>query len=148
MRLFTRIGVFEDSIGELEPILRDEIRNITSVLLDPTLTPSERDAEVQRFGVAVEKKRTDLDDLAAHKNLVAGIDSFLIEGFDEHTPGRGRFLGKDEIVRVVNRYVSRSGGSMSQLDKEHWQIVGSANVAATLREQIRFTSSGSTRWCT
>lgn len=144
MRLFTRIGVFEDSIGELEPILRDEIRSITSVLLDPTLTSAERDSEVQRFGVAVEKKRTDLDDLAAHKNLVAGIDSFLIEGFDEHTPGRGRFLGKDEIVRVVSRYLSKSGGTMTQLDKEHWQIAGSPSVATTLREQIRFTSSGST----
>lgn len=144
MRLFTRIGVFEDSIGELEPILRDEIRNITSLLLNPTLSPSERDSEVQRFGVAVEKKRTDLDDLAAHKNLVAGIDSFLIEGFDEHTPGRGRFLGKDEIIRVVNRYLIKVGGSMNQLDKEHWQIIGSQEVAAKLREQIRFTSSGST----
>jgi hypothetical protein len=144
MRLFTRIGVFEDSIGELEPILRDEIRNITSVLLDPTLTSTERDSEVQRFGIAVEKKRTDLDDLAAHKNLVAGIDSFLIEGFDEHTPGRGRFLGKDEIVRVVSRYLAKSGGSITQLDKEHWQIAGSPSVASTLREQIRYTSSGST----
>jgi len=144
MRLFTRIGVFEDSIGELEPILRDEIRNITSVLLNPTLSSMERDSEVQRFGVAVEKKKNDLDDLATHKNLVAGIDSFLIEGFDEHTPGRGRFLGKDEIIRVVSRYLVKCGGSMAQLDKEHWQIVGSANVASTLREQIRFTSSGST----
>ena len=144
MRLFTRIGVFEDSIGELEPILRDEIRNITSVLLNPTLSSAERDSEVQRFGVAVEKKKNDLDDLATHKNLVAGIDSFLIEGFDEHTPGRGRFLGKDEIIRVVGRYLVKCGGSMAQLDKEHWQIVGSTNVASTLREQIRFTSSGST----
>lgn len=144
MRLFTRIGVFEDSIGELEPILRDEIRNITSVLLDPTLTSTERDSEVQRFGVAVEKKRTDLDDLAAHKNLVAGIDSFLIEGFDEHTPGRGRFLGKDEVIRVVDRYLTKAGGSMTQIDREHWQIVGSPHVSTSLREQIRFTSSGST----
>lgn len=144
MRLFDRIGVFENSIGELEPILRDEIKHITSVLLDPKLSPLELESEVQRFGVAVEKKRNDLDDLATHKNLVAGIDSFLIEGFDEHTPGRGRFLGKDEIVRVTGRYLEKGGGSLRQIDREHWEIIGSSQISATLREQIRTSGSGTT----
>ena len=144
MRLFDRIGVFEDSIGELEPILREELRSITSVLLNPNLTPAQRDIEVQRFGVAVEKKRNDLDDLATHKNLVAGIDSFLIEGFDEHTPGRGRFLGKDEIIRVVSRFVIKNSGSMKQLDKEHWRIIGSTSLSASLRQQVRTSNTGST----
>ena len=144
MRLFSRIGVFEDSIGELEPILRDELRNITSVLLNPTLTPNERESEVQRFGIAVEKKRRDLDDLAAHKNLVAGIDAFLIEGFDEHTPGRGRFLGKDEVIRVTERYVAKNGGTISQIDQEHWLLIGSTQIASSLRDQMRVSTSGTT----
>lgn len=144
MRLFNRIGVFEDSIGELEPILRDEIRDITSVLLDPKLTNTELEFEVQRFGIAVEKKRKDLDDLATHKNLVAGIDAFLIEGFDEYTPGRGRFLGKDEIVRVVSRYLAKNHGSLTQSDANHWNIIGSPTIASSLREQIKSNSSGTT----
>jgi superfamily II DNA or RNA helicase len=144
MRLFDRIGVFEDSIGELEPILRDEVRNITSVLLNPALTASERNSEVQRFGVAVEKRKNDLNDLATHKNLVAGIDAFLIEGFDEHTPGRGRFLGKEEVIRVTGRYLTKNGGSISQIDNNHWLVSGSQSIATSLREQIRISTSGTT----
>lgn len=143
MRLFERIGVFENSIGELEPILRDEIQRITSVLLNPKMSEEERNAEIHRIGVATEKKKLDLDDLAAHKNLVAGIDSFLIEGFDEHTPGRGRFLGKDELARVVSNYVIKTGGSIRQLDQEHWLIVGSSDIAKSLRGQARTSNSGS-----
>ncbi len=143
MRLFERIGVFENSIGELEPILRDEIQRITSVLLNPKMTEDERKAEIHRIGIATEKKKLDLDDLAAHKNLVAGIDSFLIEGFDEHTPGRGRFLGKDELARVVSRYVAKTGGSIRQVDRDHWIIIGSTEMSKSLREQIRSSSSGS-----
>jgi superfamily II DNA or RNA helicase len=143
MRLFDRIGVFENSIGELEPILRDEIRDITSILLDPRLTPAERERELQRFAIAHEKRKSDLDDLATHKNLVGGIDSFLIEGFDDHTPGRGRFLGKDEIVRVVSRYMAKCGGSITQLDANHWSLVGSPEIARSLREQAKATNSGS-----
>lgn len=41
-RLYTRIGIFENSIGDLEPILRDEFRDITNRLLDPTLTADQR----------------------------------------------------------------------------------------------------------
>ena len=142
MRLFDRIGVFEDSIGELEPILREDLRNITSVLLRPSLTEKERDQEIQRFGVAVENKRNDLDDLASHKNLVAGIDSFLIEGFDEHTPGRGRFIGRQEIIRVVTLYLQKMGGSIRQIAENRWQLTGSTSIAAAIREQTRFNSSG------
>jgi superfamily II DNA or RNA helicase len=143
MRLFDRIGVFENSIGELEPILRDEIRDITSVLLDPKLTAIELEEELQRFMVAHEKRKNDLDDLTTHRNLVGGIDSFLIEGFDDHTPGRGRFLGKEEIIRVVARFMAKHGGSLTQLDKEHWNLIGSNEIAKLLREQAKSTKSGS-----
>ena len=34
-RLYSRIGIFSNSIGDLEPILRDEFRDITNRLLDP-----------------------------------------------------------------------------------------------------------------
>lgn len=144
MRLFDRIGVFQDSIGPLEPILREDLRLITSQLLNPRLTQKQRDTEIQRIGVALEKKKTDLEDLKAHQNLVAGIDAFLIEGFDEHTPGRGRFLGKEEIIRVVEKYVIKLGGALSQKDSNHWLIIGSSEIASKLRDQIKISNSGTT----
>ena len=55
-RLYSRIGVFERSIGELEPILRDDLKDITRTLLDPTLTQAERDRESERVAVALAER--------------------------------------------------------------------------------------------
>ena len=62
-RLYTRIGVFEQSIGELEPILRDELRSVTRTLLDPRLTDAERQEEAERIGVALAERAEQLKEL-------------------------------------------------------------------------------------
>ncbi|CAN2189130.1 SF2_C_SNF domain containing protein [Candidatus Nanopelagicaceae bacterium] len=133
MRLYSRIGVFEESIGELEPILRDELISLTELALNPNLSESEREREVHRINVAVKSKKGHLEDLTAHQNLIGGVDAFLIEGFDEHTPGRGRFLGSQEIVRVVDRYLTKKSGSLKDLGDERWLITGSKEISTDLR---------------
>lgn len=133
MRLYARIGVFEESIGELEPILRDELVSLTEMALNPKLTQSERDQEMHRIDVAVKSKKGHLEDLTAHQNLIGGVDAFLIEGFDEHTPGRGRFLGSQEILRIVDRYLTKKQGSISELGEGRWLIKGSKQISVDLR---------------
>lgn len=133
MRLYLRIGVFEDSIGELEPILREDLREITAKILSPHLSPEERDLEIQRYAVAVEAKRTQLDDLANHQNLIGGVDAFLIEGFDEHTPGRGRFLGKNEVLNAVRTYLVKHGGTVIEREEDTFELIGSESISAALR---------------
>jgi superfamily II DNA or RNA helicase len=133
MRLYSRIGVFEESIGELEPILRDEIVSLTDLALNPRLSDSERDREMHRIDVAIRSKKGHLEDLTAHQNLIGGVDAFLIEGFDDHTPGRGRFLGAQEIIRIVDSYLIKNKGSLRSVGDERWLITGSKEIANDLR---------------
>lgn len=133
MRLYSRIGVFEESIGELEPILRDELVSLTELALNPKLSESEREREVHRINVAVKNNKGHLEDLTAHQNLIGGVDAFLIEGFDEHTPGRGRFLGSQEIIRIVDRYLTKKNGSLKDVGDERWLITGSKEISTDLR---------------
>ena len=135
MRLYDRIRVFEESIGGLEPILRSEFKKAsTSLML--TLTENERKDETDRFQIALQKKKEDLDDLSNHQNLISGVDAFLIEGFDEHTPGRGRFLGRDEMIRVVSNYVRKKNGNISKINENHWRIIGSEVIAKEIRSLV------------
>jgi len=136
MRLYARIGVFEQSIGELEPILRDEIVNLTGLALNPKLSESEREHELRRIDVAIKNKKSSLEDLTSHQNYIAGVDAFLIEGFDEHTPGRGRFLGSQEIIRIVDRYVSKKGGKLKSMGDDRWSLLGSREIAQDLRALV------------
>jgi superfamily II DNA or RNA helicase len=133
MRLYSRIGVFEESIGELEPILRDELLSLTELALNPKLSDSEREREMHRIDVAVKSKKGHLEDLTAHQNLIGGVDAFLIEGFDEHTPGRGRFLGAKEVIRIVDRYLTKKSGSLRNLGDDRWQVTGSKEISTDLR---------------
>ena len=134
MRLFARIGVFEESIGELEPILRDQLSTLTELALNPKLTDNQRDSEMRRIDVAISSKKGHLEDLTSHQNLIGGVDAFLIEGFDEHTPGRGRFLGSEEIIRIVDRYLSKKGGSLKFQGDDRWLMKGSKEIGKDLRE--------------
>ena len=144
MRLYDRIQLFEDSIGKLEPIIRDEMRELTATLLNPRLTQKQIEEEILRKSVAWEMKQAQLDDLSTHQNLIEGIDSFLIEGFDDHTPGRGRFIGKQEIQRVVEKYLSKHGGSLTQINDSRWMITGSEAISQSLRH-LNLQSNRSTR---
>ncbi|MFB7554472.1 helicase-related protein [Streptomyces brevispora] len=115
-RLYTRIGVFRDSIGELEPILRGHLKELHRIVLDPRLTSDERRHQVDRIEVARADRDKDLQTLNAAQELLTGLDGLLIEGFDETSPGRGRYLGPKEIRGLVERFLEDSGhGSLHQV---------------------------------
>ena len=133
MRLYERIQLFEDSIGKLEPIIRDEMRDLTVTLLNPKLSQQQVDEEILRKSIAWELKQANLEDLSTHQNLIEGIDSFLIEGFEEHTPGRGRFIGAMEIQRVVQKYFAKYGGSINELRPSKYMLIGSDLISKNLR---------------
>lgn len=82
-RLYTRIGVFEQSIGELEPILRDELRNVTKALLDPRFTDAERQDEADRIGVALAERAEQLKELEASRGALTTIDQLRGRRDDE-----------------------------------------------------------------
>jgi hypothetical protein len=114
-RLYKRIGVFQSSIGELEPILRGSLRQLQRIVLDPTLTPQERRHQVDRIKVAEEDRKKDIRTLEKAREVLTGLDDLLVEGFDEESPGRGRYLGHNELRALVAAFFEQTGcGRMRQ----------------------------------
>ena len=93
-RLYSRIRVFEESIGELEPILRNQMSDITRLVLDPRRSDAERQREIDRIALAVENKRSDLEDLA---RALTRTDDFT-----RRDPHR-RIRRTDALQREVHR---------------------------------------------
>ena len=136
-RLYARIRVFEESIGELEPILRTQVSEITRLVLDPKRSDDERQREVDRIALAVENKRADLDELQAQSSgLMTGLDQILIDGFDETVISAGRYIGADEIRLAVTRLLDDTGASIRPLRdaSKVWEIVGSVDLERRLVE--------------
>ncbi|WP_166028704.1 helicase-related protein [Streptomyces chilikensis] len=134
-RLYTRIGVFQDSIGELEPILRGRLKELHRIVLDPRLTQDERRRQVDRIQVARVDREKDLETLSEAHELLTGLDGLLIEGFDENSPGKGRYLGPEEIRGLVESFLTDSGqGTLCDVADENdlVDITGSKQLLKTM----------------
>ncbi|MGI8333658.1 helicase-related protein [Actinomadura scrupuli] len=132
-RLYDRIGVFQGSVGELEPILRGELENIPKQILDPRLDAAGRDREVERIAVALEQRAHDTEELRATQAYLSGIDSLLIEGLSEEGPAGGRFIGQAEIRRMLDELFQRHGGRLRPKRAGVFELVGAKDLATRLR---------------
>lgn len=129
-RLYERIQVFKESIGELEPILRNEVNDITRLVLDPKRSDEERQREMDRIAIAIENKRADLDQLQERASgLLTGLDQILIDGFEDQVLGAGKFIGAPEVDILVSDFVTSHHGAIKPLrDGKVHEIVGSTEL--------------------
>ncbi|MFF5390887.1 DEAD/DEAH box helicase [Streptomyces sp. NPDC013012] len=136
-RLYQRIGVFQDSIGELEPILHGHLRELHRVVLNPHLTQKERQRQIDRIDVARVDRDKDIASLEKAREYLTGLDDLLVEGFDQHTPGRGRYLGPREIRGLLDAFLHQSGvGRMApvQAADDLVDITGSGRLRQIMYE--------------
>ena len=134
-RLYTRIRVFEESIGELEPILRDELTELTRVAVDPTRSIEERQQEMDRRALAMEHRGTDLAKLGeASSGLLTGIDQLLIDGLEHDTLANGRYVGGSEIRGLLASFVESTGARLRPpaKGKQTWELIGDEEFANRL----------------
>lgn len=91
-RLYERIRIFQDSIGDLEAILGEQIRNMTADLLRSRLTPAEQEARIDQVAEVIERQRQQIKDLEKQSGRFMGHDDFF----------------SDEISRItrLKRYVT------------------------------------------
>jgi superfamily II DNA or RNA helicase len=78
-RLYRRIGIFERSIGDLEPILGDMIQKLTLDLLSAELTPQQEETRIEQTRLALEEKRRQERDLEDNSSLFFGSSDFILE---------------------------------------------------------------------
>ena len=99
-RLYERIGVFRESIGELEPILGEIVKQLTKDMFAPNLSETQKVARADRELNAIEAKRI------AHRNLneledrLMGQDILLSRETDERV-NRGLFFSEEELRTLL-----------------------------------------------
>jgi hypothetical protein len=144
-RLYQRIGVFTESIGDLEPILRDELRDVTRTLLDPRRNERERRAEAERIGIAMAARAEQVKELEVSRGALSTIDQLEVDGMTSAGPTDGRFVGPSEIRRLLLRLIARCGGKLTEPVRGISRLRGSDELARTvLRWSPR--SVGGSQW--
>lgn len=133
-RLYHRINIFRETIGDLEPILRDFDESLARAL-SPHLTAAQRERRILEIGVALEQRAHDIEQLSTTDSLMNGVNDLLIDGFEEDSPGGGRFVGRDELASLMAWYLDSTGGHMRRLNDHAcaFRVTGGPNTANDLR---------------
>lgn len=105
-RCFERLGIFKDTIGDLEEVLGDVLQDLTKMALNPGLTPEQAEEKARQLADnairQVEEQRR-LEDEGAS---LFGLDPGAWEIGDIES--QGRFVAPDELFQLVEKFVSRS----------------------------------------
>jgi len=103
-RLYTRIGIFERSIGELEMILGDELSTIERDILSKKLTREEEEELLELKAMAIESRLKELENLEKEAAQFIGTDQY----FDEEVQmikNRRRFITGEQMRRFILDFI-------------------------------------------
>ncbi len=101
-RLLTRLKVFEQALGEPEPIIGETIKQLESKLLTSHLTPEQEDAEIQRAAQASRKTFVETSGRVGKERLTDGWShgGLVLEQIHAADEASRRVTERDLIIYV------------------------------------------------
>lgn len=103
MRLYDRIQLFKESIGDLEPILGERADDIIGLLLDPNLSREEREQRADEVGLALENRRVRQSELEDNAADLVGLSDIIMQQVDD-ARRRGHWLSGEDILSLVEDF--------------------------------------------
>jgi superfamily II DNA or RNA helicase len=159
-RLYDRIGLFKESIGDLETILGDTISELRKDYVSGKLSPVEAEERLQRAANAIEARQQDLKRLEQNTSELFGHEEYIRDELARI--GRlGRFVSENQMLALIQSFLEGNHPS-AKIWKEDdsapifgcklidglrhaLQDAALANgswMAALGRDHLRFTFSG------
>jgi superfamily II DNA or RNA helicase len=106
-RLYERLGIGQRALGEFEAVLGEPIREMTLKLLDPTLTPEQKEAAVDTAAQAAANLKYQEDQLEVEAGSLVRHGDYILEKIWE-TRDLNRWLQADDILLYVRDRLQRS----------------------------------------
>jgi SNF2 family DNA or RNA helicase len=100
-RLYDRIRIFEQSIGEFEDILGEEISKLSRDVLQKNLTPAEQERLAEQAAARIIRARQEAEHLEREKDNLLGQDRI----FDQEvidTIESGHVISPEELQALVS----------------------------------------------
>jgi len=147
-RLYQRIGVFEESIGALEPILGDIVRELSSDIISTELTPEQESKKAEEFLLTLEHRKLEMENFERHRYELMGQDTPFINQVEDNISS-GRFVSSKELRALVSTYLAKEcpRTSLREVDRhlDNWLLVPDQVLIDNLRAFLRNRSNPSGR---
>jgi superfamily II DNA or RNA helicase len=136
-RLYLRIGIFEDSIGDLEPILGPLSNELTRDIFAAELTPTEEIELARRYEDLVFHRREEERKLEERSAELLGQDA-LIKQAIEQTVSAGRYISRAELKALVRGFLAEAtvSAELSGEDGDTATLVPDARLATAVQDSV------------
>lgn len=115
--LYRKIGLFEDTIGDLEGIVGEHVNRLTMELLSNSLTAEMVEVKIKQVAQAIALERQRIAAIDEESDTLLGLRSYL---HDSVTRGRslGRYIKPSELRLFTDNFFAEtySGGDSCQLN--------------------------------
>ena len=135
-RLYTRIGVFEQAIGELEPILGPEITGLQAAAFTRGLTPEQQARRAEEAVQRIERQRLDLEEFESARAELMGQGDLLAQEIED-TRSSGRYVSPAETKAIVERWLTRVDNGRGWLKPQSRDGVFELELTATAVNKVR-----------
>lgn len=139
-RCFERLGVFRDTIGDLEEVLGEVVQDLTRVALDPALTPQQAEEKARQAADNAIRLIDEQRRMEDESGTLLGLDQAFVEEVDSLV-AEGRFVSSDDVRRMIERFVEEPGlGGRLAPDDGHpglFRLRLNKDARAALLEKVR-----------
>ena len=104
-RLYRRINIFEQYIGDLEEILGDQIANLTREMFNPRLNFQQKAAKAEQTALAIENQIRELEEFESQSSRFLGQDDFFDEEISAIEKTK-RFITSEEVRLLLTSFLS------------------------------------------
>ena len=99
-RLYKRIGLFKDTIGDLEEILGERTEQMMLDLLNPELNEKERESRLEQAMLTIENRRAEQEKLEGEAVNLVGFSDYILSNIrDSRDKGKWLVPGLRGIAR-------------------------------------------------
>ena len=142
-RLYERIGIFRESIGQLEAILGEQISELQRDYVSGKLTPEQAEQRVEQAARAIERRRANLEQLEQNAGNLFGHEDYLKDQLDR-VSRLGRYISEKAMLAVIESYLQARHPSI-----RYWENppgVYRVNLSDSLRKEIQDASRHDDPW--
>ena len=108
-RLYTRIGIFTESIGDLEPILGPISAELTKDIFTSDLTPDQEGSVAEKYEQMIINRRVTKGELERDSGKLLGQDVLFLQEVDDSVRS-GRYVSASELRATVAGFLSEEVG--------------------------------------
>lgn len=143
LRLYDRIKIFEKSIGDLDAILGETVRELEREYVSGLLTPEESARRSEEAANAIERKRIDLEKLEEKAGELFGYEEYIRDEM-QRVRQLGRFVSEKALLSLIAGFLQARHPGV-QVYQDSPEIYG-IRLTEELRSDIRGACPQGQEW--